>query len=358
MKKTLSAALAGLLAASTVVSAASSVDGSLDELAGQIIDRTKSDGTPTVGVSTFTHSDGTCSELSNYISEFIVDSLFNAGNGKIDIIERSQLSAIFREMDMVFDGTIAPNAAKRLGEIEGVDAIVTGSLIQFGEQVKIQARMISTQNGRLFATARSDFPNVGSVAVMMATRSREQCGFSGTAGTAPTAGVVPNGSAVQPGVAKQTAPAGLAASSRRFSSEVFQAEVSSIVYAAAKGETSFSVRIKNTSEDSIALSHVPSSLSASDGQGGNLEYKDSWSGIRVCNRDFDVRACHGNNFQYSTTIAAGKIVQLNFRMQGEKNIVEPKVSLGFELVVTPSMSDIDTYAVQTVSFYDMVPTIK
>ena len=327
--------------------AASSVDGSLDEVAGQIIERTKADGVPTIGISTFTHADGTCSQLSNYVTEFIVDSLFNAGEGRVEIIERSQLSAIFREMELVFDGTIAPDAAKRLGEIEGVDAVVTGSLIQFGEVVKIQSRLISTENGRLFATARSEFPSVGSVAKMMATRSRAECGFTDATGAA----MAPAPAETAPsGDTAGGAQTGLVDASRRFSSDVYEAEVSSLIYSKSKGEASFAIRFKNTTENAIALSNVPKSLSVSDGSGGFLAYKANWSGLRTCYSASALQYCNSSNPQYATTLAPGKAAQLNFLMQGEKGVEEPKMSLSMELVVTPNVEEKETYSVQSVGF--------
>jgi len=332
--------------------AASSVDDSMDEIAAQIVERTRTDGNATIGISTFTHSDGTCSDLSNYVTEFIVDSLFNAGQGKIDIIERSQLSAIFREMELVFDGTIAPDAAKRLGEIEGVDALVTGSLTQFGEQVKLQARMISTQDGRLFATARSDFPSVGSVAQMMAMRSRAACGFTTAEGDAPSAATQV---VVMDGGGQATAAPSPAALSRQFSSDVYDAEVSSIVYSKSKGETSFAIRFKNKSESTIALSYVPRSLSVSDGSGGFMSYKDKWSGLRECRGLSYANQCNGSNPQYATTLPPGKVAQLNFLMQTEKDIDAPRITLSIELLVTPDIKDNETYSVQSIGFYDMLP---
>ena len=341
-----------MLLASGPVVAASSVDDSLDEIAAQIVERTRTDGKATIGISTFTHSDGTCSDLSNYITEFIVDGLFNAGDGKIDIIERSQLSAIFRELELVFDGTIAPDAAKELGEIEGVDALVTGSLTKFGENVKLQARMISTQNGKLFATARSEFPTVGSVAQMMAERSRAACGFTTAAGgtDAPTTQVViVDGDGAQSGAQAFVQP------SRRFSSNVYDAEVSSIIYSKSKGEASFAVRFKNTSDNPIGLSYVPKSLSVADGAGGFMEYSANWSGLRTCYNASSFQYCNTSNPSYATTLPPGKVAQLNFQMQGEKDVEAPKFSLAMELVVTPDTGAIDAYEVQSMGFYDMQP---
>lgn len=347
------AGVTGMAGLAENAQAASSVDESLDQIARQIVERTRTDGTATIGISTFTHSDGTCSDLSNYVSEFVVDSLFNSGEGKIDIIERSQLSAIFREMELVFDGTIAPDAAKRLGEIEGVDALVTGSLIQFGEKVKLQARMISTQDGRLFATARSEFPSVGSVAQMMATRSRAACGFASATGTgesdAATQVVVVESGGGQTSVQGQS----LVQPSRRFSSDVFEAEVSSLIYNKGNGETSFAVRFKNTADTPIALAYLPNSVSVADGVGGFMSYKDNWSGLRSCYSENRLGLCNGSDPKYATILTPGKVAQLNFRMQGQKGLEDAKMSLAFELVVTPNADENETFVVQSVGFYDM-----
>lgn len=345
--------LTGMAGLAGTAEAASSVDESLDEIAGQIVERTRTDGTATIGISTFTHSDGTCSDLSNYVSEFVVDSLFNAGEGKIDIIERSQLSAIFREMELVFDGTIAPDAAKRLGEIEGVDALVTGSLIQFGEQVKVQARMIGTQDGRLFATARSEFPSVGSVAEMMATRSRSACGFAEASGgeAATTQVVVVESGSGQASVQQQS----LAEPSRRYSSDVYEAEVSSLIYSKSKGEATFAMRFKNTTENTIALSYLPKSISIADGQGGFMEPKGNWSGLRTCYGEGYLQYCNSSDPKYATVLPPGKVAQLNFQVVGDKDIETPRFTLALELVVTPNVEEKEAYAVQSLGFYDMPP---
>lgn len=350
-------AACGFMALAGGADAASSVDESLEEIAGQIVERTRTDGTATIGISTFTHSDGTCSDLSNYISEFIVDSLFNAGAGTIDIIERSQLSAIFREMELVFDGTIAPDAAKRLGEIEGVDALVTGSLIQFGEQVKVQARMISTQDGRLFATARSEFPSVGSVAQMMATRSRGACGFAEAAGggedTPTTQVVVVEGGAG--GQATATQAGALVEPSRRYAADVYDAEVSTLIYSKSAGDATFAMRFKNTSENTIALAYMPESLSVADGQGGFMEYKGNWSGLRSCYSENYLHYCNSSDPKYATVLPPGKAAQLNFQMTGDKDVDDPRFTLALELVVTPNVEEKESYAVQSLGFYDMPP---
>lgn len=323
--------------------AATDVDASLDEIAGQIMQRTEVGHKPTIGISTFTHADGTCSQLSNYITEFIVDSLFNAAGGEIDIVERSQLSAIFREMQMVYDGTIAPNTAKRLGEIAGVDALVTGSLIQFGEQVKVQARLIGTSDGRLFATARSDFPNIGSVADMMNDRHRAACDFK-TASGEPEANSK-NGSIRTQAIDDR----------RIYASKEFRAEVANLNYHKESGLTAFSVRIANLAEKSIGLSYVPGSISISDGSGIIIDEPKEVKGIRTCRGSTNyLNYCHASSKTYATTLPEGDVVQMNFQTNGRRDIDNLRINLAFEMVVTPDVGD-KGYFIQSIGFFDVTP---
>ena len=321
------------------------VDASLDEIAGQIIQRTEVGDKPTIGISTFTHADGTCSQLSNYITEFIVDSLFNAAGGDIDIIERSQLSAIFREMQMVYDGTIAPDTAKRLGDIAGVDALVTGSLIQFGEQVKVQARLIGTSDGRLFATARSDFPSVGSVADMMNDRHRAACDFKTASGEPETKSLS--------GSVQETSETRTTDDSRVYASEDFRAEISNLAYDKSSGQTAFSVRIANTAEKTIGLSYVPRSMSISDSTGSSIDAPKDVKGIRSCYAS-NLALCNTSKKENATVLPQGDIIQMNFQTNGHRDTDNLKINLSFEMVVTPDVNNKD-YRLQSISFFDVSP---
>ena len=349
-------ALIAALGLTQAAHAASTVDGALDEVATTIVERIQGDGVPTIGISTFTHADGTCSDMSNYINEFIVDSLFNVGNGRVDIIERSQLSAIFREMKLVFDGTIAPDAAKALGEIEGVDALVTGSLVQFGEMIKIQARMISTENGRLFATARSEFPNVGSVANMMATRSRAQCGFAeeGGAANAVTTQMQPKSANTATNSAVSSPTASMVAPSRKFESAAFDAEVTRLVVS-EKGDANFVVRFHNKGETPIGLAYIKESLSVVDETGAPLTYKDNWRGIETCYSVTQTNFCTGGDPRYATVLAVGQTIQHSFTMSGVKDPGSAELTLGLRLVVTPDTSEAGARSVLPVTFFDVSP---
>ncbi|WP_095589029.1 CsgG/HfaB family protein [Actibacterium ureilyticum] len=354
-KRALPAVLA-LGLAGGMAQAADGVDSSLDEIAQQIVTKTRADGVPIIGISTFTHSDGTCSELSNYITEFLVDSLFNAGEGQIELIERSQLSAIFRELELVYDGTIAPDAAKKLGEIEGVDALVSGSLIEFGERIKLQARLISTENGKLFSTARSDFPLIGSVSKMTATRSRGACGFT----AAPGAAAEPAGQTVTVVTGDTTttiAPAPVT-ERRVYNSDIFDAHIVSLFYSPNSGEISVAIRFNNKSDNEIALSYIPKTITASDATGTVMTGQGEVAGIRTCRGLGYMGQCNSTYPQYASVVPAGKPAQMNFTIAGVKGLEQLIMTLAFEMVVTPNTSEAGEYAARSIGYFDLVPTVR
>ena len=311
----------------------------LDEIAERIVGLAAEGST--VAVSTVTHDDGTCSELSNFASETLINDLFTASEGRLRLIERSQLGAIFREMNLVFDGTVAPAAARRLGEIQGVESIVTGRVTTFGETVQVVARLIGTEDGAVLAVAEADFPLLDAVEAMMAGRSREACGF------APA----PGGDDATP-AGERPRPEG----GPTFASDVFEAEVVGLHYAPSTGEASAAIRFRNTSEAPIGLSYVSKSLAVADGAGGFMSLKDTWSGIRVCSTTRS--RCTAGNSSYATTIPAGKAAQLNFDLEGASDVEDPSLTMSMEFVVTPNAADTETYDVRMVSFFDVAPSTR
>ena len=112
-------------------------------------------------------------------------SIHEAAGGRLRLIERSAPSAILRERRPSHDGTIAPQAARSLGQVEGVRAIAAGTVTEFGERVVLQSRLIGTGDGTVLAPARSSFPIVETVEGMMAERSRGACGFAAAAEPGP-----------------------------------------------------------------------------------------------------------------------------------------------------------------------------
>lgn len=317
----------------------------LDEIAERIVGLAAEGST--VAVSTVTHDDGTCSELSNFASETLINDLFTASEGRLRLIERSQLGAIFREMNLVFDGTVAPAAARRLGEIQGVESIVTGRVTTFGETVQVVARLIGTEDGAVLAVAEADFPLLDAVEAMMAGRSREACGFAGPESASPAPKVASDPTP------EQATPAG----DEVFTSDVFSADIAVLRYDSSTGEGSTTVRFSNISDKPIALSYVRESLAISQLAKGSLTSGSDWPDIRVCRRG-TAENCTSDNPLYATVVPPGMSARLTFDLDGASDLEVPSFTISMGVVVTPDAADPETYDVQTVSFTEVTPTMR
>ncbi|MCX5718277.1 MAG: FlgO family outer membrane protein [Nitrospirae bacterium] len=96
----------------------------------------------------------------NYLSEGIAATI-TAKLGSIRgiaVVERSQLEAAFKEMGLQKAGVVDEKTAVKAGKILGVDIVVIGEFQVAGDQVRISARFVEVQTGKVVSTAvETDF---------------------------------------------------------------------------------------------------------------------------------------------------------------------------------------------------------
>ena len=73
---------------------------------------------------------GTRQDVGKGIADLLVDRLVS--DGRYSVIERKAIEKIMAEQNFSNSDRVDPNSAAKLGKILGVDAIVTGSITQFG----------------------------------------------------------------------------------------------------------------------------------------------------------------------------------------------------------------------------------
>jgi TolB-like protein len=142
-----------LLIASTFTHAAGNLEEGMQDLAKQIVSNTKAKGKKSIAISAFLHTNGDKSELSNYLADELVLKLFTVPNSNMEIIERGQLNSIFKEMKFNMTGVVDKSTIQKLGKVHGVGALVLGSITEMGETIRINARLIDTETGRVFSAA-------------------------------------------------------------------------------------------------------------------------------------------------------------------------------------------------------------
>jgi len=70
------------------------VETGLAQLAQQIVSKSAAAGKTAIAVLPFPNSDGTCSVLSNFIADELIQNLFSVPNSQLEIVERTQLEAV------------------------------------------------------------------------------------------------------------------------------------------------------------------------------------------------------------------------------------------------------------------------
>ena len=127
------------------------LDSQMNTLTNQIISSFNQSNVKKIAVIEFADLEGNVTQLGRFIAEELITRIFTTG--KFDVVERNLLQKVLEEQQLGMTGYIDQETAISLGQILGVDAIITGSITDLGNNVKINARLISTETGSVFAVA-------------------------------------------------------------------------------------------------------------------------------------------------------------------------------------------------------------
>lgn len=130
---------------------AQTLEEGLRNLSTQIASKMTEGNKQKVAVIEFSDLDGKVTELGKFLSEELVTRLFMTK--KFNVVERQLLNKIVEEHKLNLTGLVDETTAKQLGKILGVDAVCSGTITDLVNSVKINARLISTETGSVFAVA-------------------------------------------------------------------------------------------------------------------------------------------------------------------------------------------------------------
>ena len=85
-----------------------------------------------VAVINFEDKSGYGHNIGNGIADMLVTSLVESK--KFMVIERAELEAILKEQGLGMSGAVTPQSAAKVGQLLGVEMMVTGSISEFGEK--------------------------------------------------------------------------------------------------------------------------------------------------------------------------------------------------------------------------------
>jgi curli biogenesis system outer membrane secretion channel CsgG len=141
------------------------LDQRIDELSKQISDGLTENQKQTIAVVEFVDLKGRVTDLGRFLAEKLITRLYQTK--KFKVIERQLLNKIVNEQKLSLTGMIDQSTAQRLGKLLGVDAIASGTVTDLGKRLDINARLINTQTGEIFAVASVEITKDDSVLKLM-----------------------------------------------------------------------------------------------------------------------------------------------------------------------------------------------
>jgi TolB-like protein len=132
------------------------IDKELVSLADKLSVPIKERRTKKITVLDFTDLQRGESELGKYIAEELSLN-FVLVKRDFAVLDRANLAKILAEHKLTAKGLINPENAKKLGQLEGVDALIIGTIIPKGQNISLAAKIITTDTGEVAGGARAEF---------------------------------------------------------------------------------------------------------------------------------------------------------------------------------------------------------
>lgn len=127
------------------------LDVKLNHLAHDMVKSLREENKSNLAIVEFPDLDGRVSQFGKYVAEELTTRLFTTR--RFNIIERQLLNQLLAEQNLGQSGLIDVNSAAQIGKMLGVDAIVTGTITDLGNNIRINARLIETVSASVFAVA-------------------------------------------------------------------------------------------------------------------------------------------------------------------------------------------------------------
>ncbi|MGE5340955.1 MAG: FlgO family outer membrane protein [Candidatus Omnitrophota bacterium] len=132
------------------------------ELAGTIGENITKAAKTRIAVVDFTDLQGNVTELGRFIAEEFAVALLGKGQG-FEMVDRTHLQALIKENKLSATGLIDPATAQKLGQIAGVDALITGSITPFGDTVRLSVKILDAKSAKLIGAVSANLPKTKAI---------------------------------------------------------------------------------------------------------------------------------------------------------------------------------------------------
>lgn len=139
-----------------------SIAAALHKLVNQLLASTGIPADAKIGVLEFVDAQGRITQLGRFLAEEITTQLFM--KARFNLLERTLLNQVLKEHGLAQTGIIDLGKAQEIGKALGADAIITGSLIDTGDEIRVNARMVHVGLGTVLAAGAASIAKTADVA--------------------------------------------------------------------------------------------------------------------------------------------------------------------------------------------------
>lgn len=165
-------------------------EGEISNLSTTMAAKIAKAGKKTIAVVDFTDLQGNVTELGRFLAEELSITLSESEKG-FEIVDRTHLKAILQENKLSTTGLMDPQVARKLGQIAGVDALITGTITPFGDSIRVSAKVLDTVTAKIISASAANIAKTKAIEELLA-RGVESPQLSSQ--QVPAAGYVPSAS--------------------------------------------------------------------------------------------------------------------------------------------------------------------
>jgi TolB-like protein len=132
------------------------------DLSDNIVTEVAKEKHPSIAVVDFTDLKGNVTSLGRFVADELSSSLVLSG--EVQVVDRMQFNQVLDKQSIAHSAVTDPANLKKLGTAASVHGIVIGTVADMGGSVRVNAKVLSTDNGRVITTARTSLTKTGPVA--------------------------------------------------------------------------------------------------------------------------------------------------------------------------------------------------
>ncbi len=139
----------------------------INSLSTAMAEKIAAAGKKTIAVVDFTDLQGNVTELGRFLAEEFSVALASTSKG-FEVVDRTHLKSILIEHKLSSTGIIDPQTARKLGQIIGVDALITGTITPFGDSIRISVKVLDTTTAKVVSASTGNIAKTKAIEELLA----------------------------------------------------------------------------------------------------------------------------------------------------------------------------------------------